>query len=155
MVWWYLMRVFRIFSLPLMQEWKCLPQVCGLGVFWFIIRAGNGWCSVFCEGCIRYFFGLVRVSAICFWFDLEDGVSMYLCPYLVKNADYADAGVSRLRNASLSPSATCFASLSVLLKARVNSRPSQPLWRCQKKFWITKELEYLKKQLCLIIRVEN
>ena len=56
MVWWYLMRVFRIFSLPLMQEWKCLPQVCGVGVFWFIIRAGNGWCSVFCGGCIRYFF---------------------------------------------------------------------------------------------------
>ena len=34
-------------------------------------------------------FCLVWVSAICFLFDLEDGVSMYLCPYLVKNADYA------------------------------------------------------------------
>ena len=38
----------------------------------------------FCGGCIRYFFGLVRVSAICFWFDLEDGFSMCLCPYLEK-----------------------------------------------------------------------
>ena len=29
-------------------------------------------------------FCLVRVSAICFWFDLEDGFSMCLCPYLEK-----------------------------------------------------------------------
>ena len=29
-------------------------------------------------------FCLVWVSAICFWFDLEDGFSMCLCPYLEK-----------------------------------------------------------------------
>ena len=36
--------------------------------------------------------------------------------------------VALVRRCRLTP--TCFASLSVLLKARVNSRPSQPLWSC-------------------------
>ena len=54
---------------------------------------------------------------------VELGLSEPAAVFGKKNADYADAGVSRLRNASLSPSATCFAAALALLKKYIPLPP--------------------------------